>query len=81
MITEYCSCADNLPMLTTDIVTKLTDLLKVNHSTPYIGLPLGQNYFDLYTNNMSPKTSKIAYKISKSLDFTQDQVSGENFKT
>ena len=38
MITEYCSCADNLPMLTTDIVTKLTDLLKVYHTGHHISL-------------------------------------------
>ena len=29
MITEYCSCADDLPMLVTDILNKLIDLLKV----------------------------------------------------
>ena len=30
MITEYCNCADDLPMLATDILSKLIDLLKVN---------------------------------------------------
>ena len=33
MVTEYCQTADDLPMLITDILGRLVDLLKVYDST------------------------------------------------
>ena len=30
MIVEYCQCVDLMPMLTTDIMTKLFELMKVS---------------------------------------------------
>ncbi len=31
MVMEYCSCADDLPMLITDVLSKLVEILKVTH--------------------------------------------------
>lgn len=36
MIVEYCQCVDLMPMLTTDIMTKLFELMKVGNIYIYI---------------------------------------------
>ena len=33
IITEYCQCADDLPMLVTEVMSKLVDTLKVSLSS------------------------------------------------
>ena len=32
MVMEYCQCADNLPMLVTEVMSKLIETLKVSHT-------------------------------------------------
>ena len=34
MVTEYCQCADDLPMLITDVMGRLVDMLKVSEPPP-----------------------------------------------
>lgn len=36
IILEYCQCVDNIPSVTTDMLTRLTDLLKVCTALPTV---------------------------------------------
>ena len=59
IITEYCQCADDLPMLVNEIMSKLIEILKV--SSVYIS-PI----FSIY-NNTGVASSKVMRHQSQAI--------------